>query len=313
MRIVMKKGKQKELIEIAKQRFTWDGLSKRLNISEGYLRNELRNEKRNLSKKLYGNLCKITNKNFDKFIIKELNKNWGQIKGGKKSKGATKKIKTPNLSKELAEFFGIMLGDGNSYKNQFYKSRKDKRGVYMIRIVGDSRYDYKYLIKYVKPLIEKLFEIKVKSGFFKPKENFKNSKNAMFLLVHGRELINFLENKGFKPGNKIKNKLEIPLWIKRNDKFLKSCLRGLYDTDGGVYKLNNQNTYQIVFTNFNQKLLKNVRNSLLSLGITPSKITKGNKIYITKKSELRKFLKQIGLRNPRHKIKVERWKLSPIV
>ena len=62
----------------------------------------------------------------------------------------------------------------------------------------------------------------------------------MFLEAHSLKLINFLEDKGFKPGNKIKNKLRIPSWIKNNRKFLKACLRGLYDTDGSVYKLTGQ-------------------------------------------------------------------------
>lgn len=310
----MKKGKQKELINLAKQKFTWPKLSSKLNLSEGYLRNELRNEKRYLSEEIYEKLCKITNKNFDHFILKKLHKNWGQIKGGKKSKGKTKSIKIPKESEQLAEFYGIMLGDGNSHRTKFYNSRNNKRGVYQIRIVGDSRYDNKYLINYIKSLIEKLFDIKVQQGMFKPKKGKFKSKNAMFLVAYGIELISFLERKGFKPGNKIKNKLGIPNWIKNNENFLRACLRGLYDTDGGAYKLNKQNTYQIVFTNFNLKLLEDTKEALTLLGISASKITKGNKIYITKKSELRKFLKLIGFRNDRHLKKIKMWNLnSPVV
>lgn len=302
-------GKQKEIIESIKEDYSWVELSNLLEISEGYLRNELRKEKRFLSEKIYRKICKIMNKNFDKFIIEKRKNNWGQSKGGKISKGNTKKIKMPRDSIKLAEFFGIMLGDGNSHRTCFYKSRKNKRGTYSIKIVGDSRYDRDYLINYVKPLIKELFEIEVKQGLFKPKKEEFKSKNAMFLVAYGTELITFLEKKGFKPGNKIKNKLEIPKWIKKNSKFLAVCLRGLYDTDGGIYKLNNQNTHQAVFTNFNKILLKDVRDSLIKLRIYPSRITKGNKIYITKKSELKKFLKQIGFRNLKHFNKIKKWNL----
>ncbi len=135
----------------------------------------------------------------------------------------------------------------------------------------------------------------------------------MFLESHGVRLVEFLEKKGFPPGNKIKNKLRIPSWIKINQNYLKVCLRGLYDTDGSVYKLTNQNSHQICFTNVNQGLLEDVRVGLISLGINCSKMSNKD-LYITKKSELRKFLKLIGFSNNRHLKKVKMWKLnSPLV
>jgi len=102
-------------------------------------------------------------------------------------------------------------------------------------------------------------------------------------------------------------------FIFSNNNFLVSCLRGLYDTDGSVYKITNQNSHQICFTNYNLGLLKDVRDSLLRLGINCSNISKHD-VYITKKSELRKFLKLIGFSNHRHIDKVNMWKLdSPMV
>ncbi len=230
----------------------------------------------------------------------------GQEKRGLNSKGKTKNIKIPNDSKKLAEFYGAMLGDGNSHRTKYYKLRDNKRGVYVIRIVGDSRLDKKYHLNCLKPMVEKLFNIRVNSRFFK-------GRNVMLIEAFGIKLVEFLEKKGFPPRNKIKNKLRISDWIKTNKIYLKACLRGLYDTDGSVYKLTNQNSYQICFTNCNQGLLQDVRNSLLSFGINCSKISKKD-IYITKKSELRKFLKLIGFSNNRHLKKVKMWSLdSPIV
>ena len=306
MRILLKKGKQLELINLVKEKFTWPKLSENLNISENYLRNELRKEQRLLSEKIYSELCMLVNKNFDKFIIRELDDNWGKIKGGKISKGKTKEITIPKNSEKLAEFYGVMLGDGNSHRTKYYKSRDNKRGVYAIRIVGDSRFDRNYLLNYVKLLIESLFNIKVKVKFY-------TNKNAMHLESYGVKLVEFLEIKGFKPGNKIKNKLRIPNWIKSNKNYLKACLRGLYDTDGSVYKLTGQNSHQICFTNFNQGLLQDVRDCLLLLKVNCSRIS-NNDIYITKKSELRKFLKLIGFSNDKHFKKVKMWDLdSPVV
>lgn len=302
MRITLEKGKQESLILLAKQNNSWPELAKKLNLNAHYLLSELRKEKRILSEEAYEKLCNIANVNYDKHIKNKLEDNWGRSLGGKNSNGCfVKNIKIPEDSLELAEFYGIMLGDGN-----LTKIKRHKVGIYQIRIVGDSRKDKDYLTNYIKPLIEKLFDIE--TNLHKVK-----NKNALNINAFGLRLIEFLENKGFKPGDKIRNQLTIPNWIKENKKYLKACLRGLYDTDGSIYKLTNQNVYQISFRNYNISLLKDVRNGLISLGIAPSQISKGNEITITKRTELRKFLNEVGFHNSKHLDKVKIWNLSPVV
>ena len=306
MRLEFVKGKQKELIKSLKKdkKLTWKQLAILLNIKEGRLMT-YSNETSLISNELYNQLDE--KKRFSKFILGTREDNWGQVKGGKNSIGNTKKIKIPEDSLELAEFYGIMLGDGNSHRTKLYRSREYKRGTYMVRIVGDSRKDREYLINYVKPIIKRLFGVKVNI-------KISSDKNVIVIESYGTNLITFLEKKGFPPGNKISNKLRIPNWIKNNDEYLKACIRGLYDTDGSVYKITNQNSHQFCFTNYNLGLLEDVRDGLLKLGIICSKISKGTDIYITKKSELRKFLKLIGFSNYKHLKKIEMWNLnSPVV
>ncbi len=298
MRIKLAAGKQRELIELAKNSKTWKELSQILNLAEGYIRNELRYEYRILSENSYRELCSLTGKNFSAFIVETFKDSWGQSKGGIISRGKTKEVFFPKESVKLAEFFGIMLGDGNLTKLKSYKV-----GTYQIRIVGDSRHDKNYLVYYVKPLIEELFNIRV--GVMKHK-----NQNAISLYCTSRELSNFLEEKGFKPGDKIKNQLTIPSWIKKDNDFLRKCLRGLYDTDGSIYKLTNQNTYQICFTSHNPVLLKDVRNFLLGFDIKVSKLVDNRKIYLTKRSELQRFLKLVGFSNRKHLDKVRKWNLA---
>lgn len=298
MRLKFVDSKQSELINNfrKKNNLTWNELAKRLKIPFGKLK-AYNDETSLIPEEIYSILDKKGE--YQKFFLERKCENWGQEKGGKNSNGNTKKINLPKDSANLAEFYGIMLGDGNSHRTKAYK-----KGTYMIRIVGDSRLDKDYLIDYVKPLIEWLFRLKVSVRYFK-------NKNAIYLESHSKELITFLEGKGFHPGNKIKNKLRIPYWIEENSKFLALCIRGLFDTDGSVYKITNQNSYQINITNYNLGLLKDVRNGLLSLGIGCSKISKGNSLYVTKKSELRKFLKLIGFNNLRHLNKIKSWDLAP--
>lgn len=303
MKIKLKEGKQKELILLAKNNLKWIDLSRKISINKDYLCRDLKNEKILITEDDYYKLCKISNKNFDDFIIKRLDNNWGKSKGGINSSGSTIKIKTPEKSQKLAELIGIILGDGNI---NYYKKGK-KIGVYQINIAGDKNLDREYHLKYITPLINDLFGVKVVE--FLPKKT-----NARHLIISSKQLVNFFITNELKSGSKIRNQVTIPSWIKENNSYLKACLRGLYDTDGSVYKLTNQNTYQICFTNYNNTLLNDVRNSLLSLGINVSKITKGRDIMITKKTELRKFLKEIGFRNSRHLNKVKNWNLqSPIV
>ena len=245
----------------------------------------------------------MINKNFDGFILEKLGDNWGRSKGGKNSIGSTIKIEIPKRSEKLAELIGIILGDGNI---NYYKKGK-KIGVYQVNIAGDKDLDRDYHLNYVALLFRELFGVK-------PVETLPKRNNGRHLIVSSKQLVNFFLANELKSGDKIKNQVTIPSWIKEDSFYLRACLRGLYDTDGSVYKLTNQNSHQICFTNYNHRLLNDVRDSLLSLEIGVSKITKGRDILITKKSELRKFLKQIGFRNPRHLNKVQKWKLqSPVV
>jgi hypothetical protein len=65
MRIKLKKGKQRELINIAKLNYTWQNLGKKLGYSSTYIRNEIRNENCLISEKTFNRLCNLTKKNFN--------------------------------------------------------------------------------------------------------------------------------------------------------------------------------------------------------------------------------------------------------
>lgn len=298
MRLKFAKGKQRELIN----RYLID---KKINLKK--LAGILKVEYGKLKAYYYEDslipeniLNKIAQFNeYKRLLIEKKEEHWGQKKGGAISNGNTKNISFPEESRELAEFYGVMLGDGNSTR-----IKGKKVGTYSIKIVGDSRYDKEYLSKYVKQLIEDLFDIK--TNLRKQKH-----KNAIFIEAHGKMLVNFLEKKGFKPGNKIKNRLEIPAWIKNNEEYLVACIRGLFDTDGSFYKLTNQNTHQINFKNFNLELLQDFRAGLIKLGINCSKISKKNSVYITKKEEIAKFFKVVGSNNFKHLNKFKMSKIAP--
>jgi hypothetical protein len=105
-----------------------------------------------------------------------------------------------------------MLGDGGLTE-------------YQTKVTLNSESDASYVI-YVKSLIYKLF--KERASILK----IKNAK-ASIVCVSRKELTNFLVKNGLCAGNKVREQVDIPNWIKKNSNFLKFCVRGLYDTDGG--------------------------------------------------------------------------------
>ena len=115
MRLLFEKGKQKELLgkEKENRNLTWDKFANELRIKFPKLKS-FYYEENNLDDITFSKLK--LKKDYERFIIKELEENWGQSKGGKNSTGNLKEIKIPERDKELAEFWGILLGDGNIQK-----------------------------------------------------------------------------------------------------------------------------------------------------------------------------------------------------
>lgn len=291
MRVRLLNGKQKELILKAKGQKSWAELANEIKLTKEYLSKDLKNERTLLDEEVYNRLCIISEEDYASQIVEKLPDNWGRCKGGSISNGGrTKNIFMPKRSIELAEFFGIMLGDGNLTVIKRYKV-----GTYQIRIVGDSRSDKKYLLSYVKPLIKKLFDVDV--VIYKPR-----TQNALCLTATGKKLAEFLLKEGFISGDKIRSQVSIPLWIKENNSYLKYCIRGLIDTDGSVHRMSirDSNLARINFRNYNATLIKDFRSSLLKLGFHPSKIIHDNIIYLSRQKELYKYLKEIGFSNQKH-------------
>ena len=114
--------------------------------------------------------------------------------------------------RKLAEFLGIILGDGNLNK----KSN-------CITIVG-SLEDFYYHKNHVVPLIKSLFDIN-------PKLRKRNDRNAYYIDFNSKNTMNYLTKVvGLVRGNKVN--AEIPKIIINNERLIPHFLRGLFDTDG---------------------------------------------------------------------------------
>ncbi len=201
-----------------------------------------------------------------------------------------KPITEPRFSSELAELVGIILGDGSI----FIKRYSIKASVYQLRICGHITLDRDYLINFVKPLISELFSICPAITFFR--------NSALYVCCSNKQLVEFLLKIGMEPGDKVRNQVSIPGWIKENKEYLKSCIRGLIDTDGSVFRMSNQDPQlvRISFKNHSKNLLVGIREGLILLGFSPSKIIGGTQFFLSRKADIEKYINQIGFNNSKH-------------
>jgi len=201
-----------------------------------------------------------------------------------------KNIKRPKSGLQLAEFVGIVLGDGGLTD-------------YQLKITFNRDTDAEYA-DFVQELIKKLFKLS-------PRIIHKKLDKGSDIAVYSKNLVEFLESRGLKRGNKVRNKVDIPRWIKKNERFQLSCLRGLMDTDGSCYAYShkvNKKRYRHValcFTNASEALLRSAYNILESNGYHPC--LTGRRVYVYGKNEITKYFKEVGTHNDKHLRKYQKF------
>lgn len=197
-----------------------------------------------------------------------------------------KLINYPKRNSELAEFVGIMMGDGGISKYQLTVTLHKK---------DDKEYG-----EFVTSLIEKLFHVPVS---VQPRKR----DNATNYVVSRIELVHHCVNKiGLKQGNKIRQQIDIPDWIKQNKKYSIACIRGLVDTDGSIfthrYKVNGKlySYKKMGFTSRSKPLIDSVFKILDSMDLSP-RITKNyDDVRIDSIENMKNYFKLIGTHNPKH-------------
>lgn len=187
----------------------------------------------------------------------------------------------PQESKELAEFIGIMLGDGGLTYGQ-------------ITIYLSSITDQKYA-KYVVVLIKKLFDLKAS---IKEVKKF----HVLRVNISGINVVKYLVEKGLKIGNKVRLQVGVPDWIWKNNVYTKACIRGLIDTDGCfvIHRyIVNEKRYaypKISFSNKSEPILNFVYQGLKKLGYNPKR-TVDFDVWLHNQNEVKKYLAEIGTNN----------------
>ncbi|MFX0022873.1 MAG: LAGLIDADG family homing endonuclease [Candidatus Hermodarchaeota archaeon] len=166
-------------------------------------------------------------------------------------------------NQSLAEMFGIILGDG--------RLRFDPLGRhYQLDIILNYIDETEY-VKYVEDFISTVFNYKPKIS--RQLNDNKNEGKGIYLTIYNKELIQELMLLGLKPGDKVKNQIRVPDWIKSKNTFNLACLKGLFDTDGSVFPVEEENTIRLNFKNGSFPLVKDFKEMSESNGIKTSKIS----------------------------------------
>lgn len=194
-----------------------------------------------------------------------------------------KHIIYPQKSSLLAEFIGVLLGDGSINEHQ-------------VRIYNNNKTDRNYAY-FIKKIISNLFKM--------PSTITVRDKNTIIVTASSKNLVDYLVKCGMKKGDKILNGADVPEWILKDKEFSKSCLRGLMDTDGGIYFHNHitqGNRYRhmgLCFTSHSKTLLNSVHKIFLGLNLN-CKISGGRRIFIYDRKEIGKYMEIIGSHNSKH-------------
>lgn len=193
----------------------------------------------------------------------------------------TTPIIEPKESVDLAEFMGIMLGDGGLTHFQC--------SIYL-----HSEIDKKFA-RYVQDLISRLFKIK-------PKIYIHRKHKVLRVSVSSVNLVKYLASKGLSLGNKVHLQVCVPAWILLKQDYIKACIRGLIDTDGSFilhsYKIKGKMyTYpKISFSNRSEPLLEFVYQELRKLGFNPKRTFK-SEVWLHNQNEVKKYLEVVGVSN----------------
>ncbi|KKP47195.1 MAG: hypothetical protein UR39_C0005G0008 [Candidatus Woesebacteria bacterium GW2011_GWA1_33_30] len=315
-RIKFPKGEQRKFLESALQKSNLDSIkfSRLVNVSPRTIR-DWKREKYNITE----NAVKILCNKHDIILpnnLEQLKINWqnlrsetcrigakarykiygnfstpeGRRKGGhnalqilrKRGLAAwcSKPYLYPKKSIRLAEFVGIMLGDGGITKEQ---------ATVTLNTVADKKY-----IKYVANLGKTLFGQKPKIA---PRKDCK----ATNLRYSGINLINYLLKIGLKKGDKVKQQVSVPMWIMGSIEYKIACLRGLMDTDGCIsrcthkYKSKSYTYLNPCFANRSKPLLNFVTKTLDELNLHPS--VAGERIWLYNKASVIDYFNIVGSSN----------------
>lgn len=189
-------------------------------------------------------------------------------------------IRLPRQSARLAEFIGIMLGDGHISHFQ------------TVVTLGTKELPY---VQYVQTLMQELFGVKATISV--KKSGYRD------VYIGSTLITRWLKEQGLVQ-NKVAAQVGVPEWVMSDKKYMRAFARGFFDTDGSVYNL--RFGIQISFTNRSAPLLIALQDILRKLGYSVSE-TSACKVYITKREDVRRFFRDVVPANEKHRRRFDKF------
>ena len=211
--------------------------------------------------------------------------------------------KNMKLNEDLCEFLGAFIGDG------FYNTYQS--GKYITQFTGDFKLDYQYYKENIIPKGAKNFDN------IKPKLRKKKGINALIINYQSKNIFYMLKERFKFPIGKKNNSVIIPKEIinSKDKKFLYATIRGIFDTDGGVF-FDNRKPYKTPYPRITLKIaskplfkqIKTILKTEFKLCIYKKKNKNGkeyDELIIYGHKQLNKWMQLIGFSNPRHLKKIK--------
>jgi DNA-binding transcriptional regulator WhiA len=202
------------------------------------------------------------------------------------------------ISPELAEESGWHIGDG-SMNN--YNNRGKLTGFYQLR--GHIEDDKEHYFQRIKPIFEKIYGVKVSIRDMP-------STRVVGFQIWNNDLVKFKQKLGLPLGKKFD--IKIPSVLLSDTKLKKAVIRGIFDTDGGIYleKKNNKLYPRLHITTISLRLSEQLLTLFRELGLRATsysqlynkKFNRQRSYIITIRGEemFHKFIKIISPKNPKH-------------
>lgn len=318
-RVIFPRSKQREFLEKVAELsgLPWQSVAEKVGVHERTLF-DWRREKYSISLRSLKKMCDMANLSFPENIkIKEpfwsvykAAKKGGKVTYGKYGTIGNPKIRQkrwrewwekegkhnlnkwfvardvffPNKSPELAEFVGIMIGDGGMTRGQ-------------ITISLNPLTDREYVL-HVEKLVKRLFKVE-------PSINKRRGESVVAIRVSRTKLVSFCKAIGLLEGNKIRQNLDMPEWIKEEKEYYIPCVRGIMDTDGCLFmechKMGSKKYCypRLSLVSASPNLRRSVYEALKCLGFSP-RIRNERSVQIERRDEIKEYFDKIGSSNTKH-------------
>src|SRR3989344_4112697 len=294
----------------------WNQIVLNLNIPRIVL-SKYRNGKLTIPEQVYKNLINNFNekdKSYFQNNISYLNENWGMVNGGMSTyfkyknifdegrKKAIQKIKDSSikfdinlsLTKDLAYFIGLFIGDGFTNKYGYHS---------IVQFTGDSRKEKNYYLEIVSNISKTLFNLI-------PKIKEENNSNTLRVNFYSKNLFLLItERFKIKAGRKSSIVLISEEILNSNKDILLSCIAGIYDAEGCFYfdkRKHYKNPYPVIALHMNNPvLIKQISDIFIKNNIEHSFTSNYSTLYIYGKKFVNDFLSKISLLNPKYMSNIE--------